>query len=98
LKEQLQTPAYQKLNSANYDQEIELNPEDLDVYYYNNQKIYLDEFLLDHLELAIPDLPLCREDCKGLCSQCGAELNQCAELCPTNQSECKHFIQNPFIH
>ncbi len=26
--------------------------------------------------LAFPDFPLCRESCKGLCPQCGADLNE----------------------
>lgn len=26
--------------------------------------------------LAAPTLPLCREDCRGLCPQCGADLNE----------------------
>jgi len=31
--------------------------------------------------LAFPNYPLCRDDCKGLCSQCGADLNQGACGC-----------------
>jgi uncharacterized protein len=30
----------------------------------------------EELILAIPPLPLCREDCAGLCRACGADLNQ----------------------
>ncbi len=29
----------------------------------------------EELALAIPSLPLCREDCAGLCRVCGADLN-----------------------
>ena len=25
--------------------------------------------------LSLPTLPLCREDCRGLCARCGADLN-----------------------
>lgn len=29
----------------------------------------------EELALAVPDFPVCSEDCKGLCTQCGADLN-----------------------
>jgi len=31
--------------------------------------------LRDFLILAIPEKRLCREDCRGLCPHCGADLN-----------------------
>ena len=39
--------------------------------------------LWEQFQLALPDKPLCREDCKGLCPTCGVNLNEttcdCAE-------------------
>lgn len=35
-------------------------------------KPYVEEALL----LGLPFAPLCREDCKGLCAECGADLNE----------------------
>jgi uncharacterized protein len=32
--------------------------------------------------LAVPHFPVCREDCKGLCPTCGAELNAGSCSCP----------------
>jgi uncharacterized protein len=32
--------------------------------------------------LAAPAFPLCREDCKGLCPRCGADLNEGPCACP----------------
>ena len=32
--------------------------------------------------LAVPGFPLCREDCKGLCPRCGADLNAGPCDCP----------------
>ena len=29
----------------------------------------------EQLYLALPMKPLCREDCRGLCAECGANLN-----------------------
>ena len=38
--------------------------------------------------LALPMVPLCKEDCQGLCSQCGADLN-------TTTCDCKHDDIDP---
>jgi uncharacterized protein len=36
----------------------------------------LGQAIREELILAAPEFPLCREDCRGLCSRCGADLNQ----------------------
>jgi uncharacterized protein len=35
----------------------------------------LGEIIREALILAVPEFPLCREDCRGLCPRCGADLN-----------------------
>ena len=42
----------------------------------------VDELLLEVLELSIPFRFLCREDCLGLCSKCGKNLNLGLCDCP----------------
>lgn len=42
----------------------------------------LAEPLREVIQLALPDNPLCREDCRGLCPTCGANRNQ--ESCNCN--------------
>jgi uncharacterized protein len=37
--------------------------------------IDLDPDIRDHIMLDYPLKPLCKEDCKGLCPRCGANLN-----------------------
>lgn len=41
----------------------------------------LTEAVREELILAAPDFPLCREDCRGLCPRCGADLNEGACRC-----------------
>lgn len=48
---------------------------DLDITYLANDFIDLGEILTEQLQLQVPFQPLCREDCKGMCSNCGADLN-----------------------
>ena len=45
-------------------------------YPYEGYSIELDRTLRDSLILALPFRILCREDCKGICGQCGAYLNE----------------------
>ncbi len=40
-----------------------------------NRLLDLEELVNEEVSLNLPTKILCREDCKGLCSQCGANLN-----------------------
>ncbi|MCE7935682.1 MAG: DUF177 domain-containing protein [Chlorobi bacterium CHB2] len=51
----------------------------------NHDSIILDEEVRQALLLAIPLKTLCRDDCKGLCSGCGADLNN--EQCRCTSTE-----------
>lgn len=57
------------------DGEREVQEEDFEVSYYRDDQIDLNELLREQFYLALPMKPLCREDCKGLCPQCGTNLN-----------------------
>ena len=48
---------------------------DEDQYLYSGHALELDEAVRTALLLEMPTSVLCREDCRGLCDQCGAELN-----------------------
>jgi uncharacterized protein len=56
--------------------EEELSPDDLDTYSYDGEEIDVEPVLREFLILAIPMAPVCREDCKGICGGCGADLNR----------------------
>jgi uncharacterized protein len=42
---------------------------------YRGKVIDLDPILREQLLLALPGYPVCKDDCKGLCPVCGANLN-----------------------
>lgn len=48
--------------------------EDDDVHELEDEMIDLEPVLYDTLVPALPFQPLCRDDCLGLCSECGARL------------------------
>lgn len=39
-------------------------------------RLLLDDLVLSDILLAMPSKILCKEDCRGLCSSCGADLNE----------------------
>jgi len=57
------------------DEEREVQEADLETSYYRDDQIDLNELLREQFYLALPMKPLCAEDCKGLCAQCGTNLN-----------------------
>jgi uncharacterized protein len=54
----------------------ELSREDLGLSYYSSDEIELTPLILEQVLLALPTRALCDENCRGLCSTCGANLNQ----------------------
>ena len=57
-------------------QEIELSVEDMGIVYFQGGKIKLIDTIQEHVIMEFPLRALCKQDCKGLCSKCGADLNQ----------------------
>jgi len=55
--------------------EAELDESDLDVDHYADGVLDLRAVLTEQVLLEIPMRVLCKEDCKGLCAQCGTDLN-----------------------
>lgn len=53
----------------------EVGEEDLDAAVYRDDRIDLNELLREQFYLALPMKPLCRDDCAGLCPQCGTNRN-----------------------
>jgi uncharacterized protein len=55
--------------------EREVDEDDLTTAFYSDDRIDLSELIVEQLHLALPMKPLCSDDCKGLCPQCGTNLN-----------------------
>lgn len=60
--------------------EIELAPGDLTQSFYEGTEIDLTPLAYEQIMLALPTRPLCGEECRGLCPQCGINRNsgQCS--------------------
>jgi uncharacterized protein len=60
--------------------------EELDVCYFEGNEIDLVPLIAEQFVLSVPYRSLCRPDCRGLCQQCGKNLNQ---------GECGCRVENP---
>lgn len=62
----------------------ELHRDDLALSYYSGDEIDLTPLIVEQVVLALPTKPLCGESCRGLCGNCGVNLNHescsCASL------------------
>ena len=57
------------------DAEVELQSEEMDLYYFEGEEIDLDPYVFEEVMLNIPIKALCSESCKGMCPSCGQNLN-----------------------
>ena len=65
--------------------------EDLNFGFYQNKEVDCGALVEEFLVLSVPYAVLCRTDCKGLCSKCGANLNLGLCSCPVNPSGDERF-------
>ena len=70
------------------DGEREVGDDDLTTAFYRDHVIDLEELMREQFQLALPMKPLCSEACKGLCPECGANLN-------TNPCDCRSSWADP---
>ena len=50
-----------------------------------DMKLDIDEFLYSEVLVSLPTKHLCSDDCKGICSKCGKNLNQGKCDCPEKE-------------
>jgi len=56
--------------------EVELSAEDMGIVYFQGEKINLKDTIQEQVIMEFPLRALCKQDCKGLCPRCGADLNE----------------------
>jgi uncharacterized protein len=56
--------------------EREIEEDDLSTAYYKDGVLDIGELLREQFQLALPMKPLCSDACRGLCPQCGTNLNR----------------------
>ena len=57
------------------DAEVRIEEEDLSTAFYRDEEIDLRHLVQEQFQLVLPMKPLCRTDCRGLCTVCGGNRN-----------------------
>ena len=78
---------YHPASEMSQDEEREVEESDLETSYYRDDQIDLSELLREQFYLELPMKPLCTEGCKGLCVQCGTNLNAGSCGCGTGWND-----------
>jgi len=68
--------------------ELSITDAEAEIGYYQGEGILLEDVLREQVLLALPLKVVCRENCKGLCPQCGMNLNQ-------EQCSCTVLAEDP---
>src|SRR5579872_1541022 len=67
--------------------ELSVTDAEAEIGYYQGDGLLLEDVLREQVLLALPLKITCREDCKGLCPQCGKNLNQEQCSCSTEVAD-----------
>ena len=58
-----------------------------EIGYYEESGLVLEDVVREQVLLSLPDRLLCKPDCKGLCPQCGQNLNEASCHCDNTTSD-----------
>jgi uncharacterized protein len=78
-------------DSVEFLPEVEVRRADLDVVYYRGTYIDLVPLLVEQIIVTMPTHPLCGETCKGICPQCGQNLNNRSCQCSWENEKISAF-------
>jgi uncharacterized protein len=81
-------PRHKESQAEEQDADVQLSDHQMVVAYYDGDALDLGEMVREQLYLVVPMRRLCREECKGLCPDCGVNRNHercdCAPLSATD--------------
>jgi DUF177 domain-containing protein len=64
-----------------------ISTSETEIGYYEGDGLLLEDVLREQILLALPAKALCREDCKGLCPECGRNRNTDPCNCATTSTD-----------
>jgi uncharacterized protein len=67
------------------EKEYELTEEELNLDYYSDEQLDINELITEQILLAVPMKPLCSPECPGLCPACGKDMNEAKCNCNIEQ-------------
>lgn len=79
---------YRPLGTDAGKDELSVTDAEAEIGYYQGEGLLLEDVLREQVLLALPFRVTCRPDCKGLCPQCGKNLNE-------EQCSCSREVEDP---
>lgn len=70
-----------------------INSDEMEYIFYEDNRIDLIKILIEQINLFIPYNPICKPDCKGICPNCGVNLNHGKCKCENSSKEL-NFVFN----
>ena len=67
---------YRPLGAVRRDDEVSISEAETEIGFYKGDGLMLEDVLREQILLAVPVKAVCRDECRGLCPQCGQNLNQ----------------------
>jgi len=78
---------YRPLGVDRRAEEVSISEADTEIGYYDGEGLLLEDVLREQVLLASPVKLICREECRGLCPQCGINLNLATCNCQQRSSD-----------
>ncbi len=75
---------YYPASAAPLEEEAEIPLEETEDLYGDEDHVTGEKLVAQQIYLELPEKVLCREGCRGICPQCGADLNVGPCSCPLN--------------
>jgi hypothetical protein len=72
------------------EEEERLKLDDTEIAFFEGEGLFLADVLAEQVLLALPMKAICRSDCRGLCPQCGVNLNNEECRCESHVSRSTH--------
>ena len=66
---------YKPVLTMTKEEEERLKLDDTEIAFFEGEGMFLADVLAEQVLLALPMKAICRSDCRGLCPQCGVNLN-----------------------
>ena len=67
---------YRPMATIAKEEEVHLKEDNTEIAFFQGDGLFLADVLAEQVNLAIPMKIICRSDCRGLCPNCGANLNK----------------------
>ena len=77
----------QEMNTG--DNEVEIDEGEAEIGFYQDGGLELLDLLSEQILLALPMQRVCREDCRGICPDCGADRNEAECRCSEIRNEAR---------